>query len=182
MSGIRLELANPNEYPSIPDYVGRHLVPVVTELHRVVNELMEPGSSSMEESSVDMVPRVPTTAAFGTLDTHYRPSPKSVVFDGASYFQIPKELLRSKQLKVLFDGVVFTGKPGQATFRLMREDGCIVSGSEFTTDSLADSHFARWLPFGEAEDRVLPRKTTYFIQGKGLMPVCRRFALSFVYL
>src|SRR5215216_4530947 len=105
MSGVKIELANPNAYASPREYIETHLAPVVAELHRITNELIVPGSSSGEEWAMDMVPSV--RGAFSPLDRRLDNSPKHVVFDGAAHKSIPTELLRTKQLKVQLTAVVY---------------------------------------------------------------------------
>lgn len=184
MSGAQVELANPNLYDSPREYVEKHLAPVVSELHRVLNELIVPGATSSEEWSVDMVPSVRGT--FSPLDRRLDELPKHVVFDGAAYESIPKELLRQKMLKVLLTAVVYVKGSGDALFRLVRDDGAVVANSHINSCSQLPETIARTLPFGDAPNSVAPSKHSYIIEGKGLdpdaIPVCRRFSLSFTYV
>lgn len=185
MPGAQVELANPNLYESPRDYVEKHLAPVVAELHRITNELIAPGSTSVEEWGVDMVPSSSSLGAFSPLDKRLDDTPKSVSFDGAAYQSIPKELLRRKMLKVQLVAVVYALK-GDAAFRLVREDGAVVLNSEFTTSSREPTTITCQLPFGDAPGCVAPKQLSYIMQGKGLdlgtIPVCRRFSLSFTYV
>ena len=183
MTGVRVELANPNAYASPREYIEQHLAPAVAELHRITNELLVPGSCSSEEWAVDMVPSV--RGAFSPLDRRVAESPKHVVFDGSEYQSLPKELLRTKRLMVQFAAVVYVIN-GVADFRLVRDDGAIVSGSQFRTPASSPTTITCQLPFGNAPGCVAPNRHSYIIQGKGLdadaTPVCRRFSMSFIYL
>ncbi len=184
MSGARIELANPLTYDSPREYAEQHLVPVVAELHRVLNELLVPGSSSGEEWAMDMVPSV--GGAFSPLDRRLDASPKHVVFDGAEYLKIPTELLRAKQLKVQLTAVVYAQGKGDVLFRLVRDDGVVVANSHMSTFSETPETITRTLPFGELPNCVAPKRHRYIIEGKGLdlgaIPVCRRFSMSFLYV
>lgn len=186
MSGARVELANPNLYDSPKEYIEQHLAPIVAELHRVTNELIAPGSTSMEEWCVDMVPSNPTVGAYSPLDRRLDESPKHVVFDGATYQSIPKELLRQKMLKVQLSALVYVKGGGDCLFRLVRDDGVPVANSDFACSDPSPVIVTRTLPFGDHPKSVAPRQHSYIIQGKGLdlgaIPVCRRFSMSFIYV
>lgn len=186
MTGVRLDLANPNTYESPREYVEKHLAPLVTELHRLLNELSLPGASSAEEWGMDMEPSAPALNAYAELDRRLDQSPKHVVFDGSTYESIPKELLRSKQLKVQLSATVYNKGLGDVLFRLTRDDGVIVANSHISSCSRQPETIVRTLPFGNALNCVAPYPHKYIIQGKGLdlgaIPVCRRFSLSFVYI
>lgn len=186
MSGVRVELPNPNTYASPTEYIELHLAPVVAELHRITNELIAPGSTSVEEWGVDMVPSTPTVGAFSPLDKRLDESPKHVVFDGATYQSIPKEILRAKQLKVQLAALVYVKGKGDVLFRLVRDDGSVVANSHINSCSTEPELISRTLPFGDYPNAVAPKQHSYIIQGKGLdlgaIPVCRRFSLSFIYV
>lgn len=186
MSGAQVELANPNFYESPRDYVEKHLAPVVAELHRITNELIAPGSTSVEEWGVDMVPSSSSLGAFSPLDKRLDDTPKRVSFDGAAYQSIPKELLRRKMLKVQFSALVYVKGEGDVLFRLVRDDGVVVANSDFGCSDPSPVIVTRNLPFGDAPNSVAPKQHSYIIQGKGLdlgaIPVCRRFSLSFTYV
>lgn len=190
MSGVQLELDNPNTYESPKDYVEKHLAPLVTELHRITNELLSPGSSSPEAWEVDMTPSDQTCLHFSDLNRRLDDLPKSVVFDGSAYQHISKELLRSKQLKVLLTATVYVKHNafdvGGAAFRLVRDDGAIVLNSLMETFAKEPATMSCHLPFGDSANCVAPKEHRYMLQGKGLglgsIPVCRRFAMSFVYI
>lgn len=185
MTGVRVDLANPNTYDSPREYVTQYLAPIVAELHRITNELISPGATSAEEWGVDMVPSSTALGSFHPLDKRLDDSPKHVVFDGAAYQSIPKELLRQKQLKVQLSAVVYAMN-GDAAFRLVRSDGAIVLGSEFKTASREPLTITCRLPFGDSPGCIAPKQLSYIMQGKGLdlgaIPVCRRFSLSFTYV
>lgn len=187
MTGLRLELANPDGFDSPKDYIEKHLAPVVTELHRVVNELMVPGSSSAEEWQTDSIP------AF--IEDQWRRFSKPLVevarhvnFDGSQYFSVPKELLKTKQVKVQLTAVVYSEKADVLSrFRLVDEQGEAIDNSEFTTGNDTPTTFTRILPFGEMRGSIHPSKITYYLEGRSssarsVRPVCRRFSLSFVYI
>ncbi len=186
MSGVRVELANPNLYESPREYVEKHLAPVVAELHRITNELIAPGSTSVEEWGVDMVPSGASLGTFSPLDRRLDDTPKHVVFDGAAYQSIPKELLRQKQLKVQMSALVYRKGRGDVLFRLVREDGAVVANSDISSCSSEPEMITRTLPFGDTPNAVAPQQHSYIMQGKGLdlgaIPVCRRFSLSFIYV
>lgn len=186
MTGVRVELANPNLYESPKDYIEKHLAPVVAELHRVTNELIAPGATSVEEWGMDMVPSSPVVGAFSSLDKRLDEAPKHVVFDGAAYQSIPTELLRRKQLKVQLTALVYVQGKGDVLFRLVREDGSVVANSHVNSCSASPELLSRTLPFGDAPNAVAPRQLRYTIQGKGIdlgaIPVCRRFSMSFIYV
>lgn len=189
MSGSRLELANPDAYGSPREYIERHLAPAVAELHRVTNELLTPGSTSAEDAAVDMVSEA-GGIHWQQLDKRLQDTAKHVVFDGSTYFTLPKDLLKSKQVKVQLIATVYAhsvNKPGTVQFRLVRGDnGEVINGSFFETSSVAPVTVSRDLPFNEADHCIQPHRCTYFIVGRadkpGVFPVCRRFSLSFVYI
>lgn len=186
MTSLRLELDNPGAYETPRDYIEKHLAPVATELHRLVNEFLAPGSTSSEEYSVDMGPSGTGTESWWAIDKVLKPEPKSVLFDGREYFAIPKETLRAKQLKVQLTATVFVKNGGSASFRLLRGDGVAIHASEFTATSGEPVTVTRILPFGEGDGCVTPHWQAYIMQAKRLdkhsMPVCRRFSLSFIYI
>lgn len=181
----RVELANPNLYASPQEYVEKHLAPVVAELQRVIDELCVPGSTSAEDDSVDMVPAVPGNY-WSELDKRLRDTPKHVFFDGAEYLTIPKELLRQKLLKVQLAATVYVKGKGKAEFRLVRDDGQVILGSDFVTDCHEATTFRHTLPFGNTQGCVASEKRSYIIQARSIgpaaIPVCRRFSMSFVYI
>lgn len=184
MTGARIELANPNAYESPKKYVEEHLVPVVTELHRMLNECMDPGSTSPEEHLVDMVPRGGQSGGFSIIDQPLKKEPKKVIFNGYAVHSLPKEVLRRKQVKVQLSAVVYVFDGGEAEFRLLRGDGDIVHGSVIRTASLVPVTVSCVLPLINGDNAVVPRAMTYFIQGRmrtgAGLPVCRRFSLSFI--
>ena len=186
MSGVKVELANPNAYASPREYIEQHLVPAVAELHRITNELIAPGSTSVEEWGLDMVPSKATIGSFSPLDRCLDDSPKHVVFDGAAYKSIPTELLRQKQLKVQLTVVAYVKGSGGAQFRLVRDDGVVIQRSHFVERAQTPSTSTCQLPFGAMPNCVAPEQRKYIIEGKGLdpgaIPVCRRFSMSFVYI
>jgi len=186
MSGVKVELANPNAYASTREYIEQHLAPAVAELHRITNELIAPGATSVEEWEVDMVPSNATIGAFSPLDTRLDQSPKHVVFDGAAYKSIPTELLRSKQLKVQLSAVVYVKGSGEVEFRLVDDHRQAVIGSAFRTEAASPTTITCQLPFGDAANCVAPKQRKYIMQGRGVdlgaIPVCRRFSMSFVYI
>lgn len=189
MTGLRLELGNPNAYKSPAEYIEKHLAPVVTELHRITSELLSPGATSAEEWAVDMVPGHEPSPDYKRFAKAHRPPTKAVVFDGAEYFSIPKALLRSKQLKVQLSALVAAehgfNEPSEVAFRLVRDDGEIIDGSGFRAQNDEFETFVRMLPFGEQSFCIAPARHTYFLEGKSLgssIPVCRRFSLSFIYI
>lgn len=182
----RVELANPNQYASPREYIEEHLVPVIAELSRITNELIAPGATSAEAWEVDMVPSAPTLGAFSPLDRRLEDSAKHVVFDGAEYESIPKELLRQKQLKVQLTAVVYVKGGSDVIFRLVSEDGQVMENSHICCCDDVPVVVTRILPFGDQPNCVAPLRKQYIIQGKGLdlgaIPVCRRFSMSFVYI
>lgn len=186
MPGVRIELDNPNSYASPKEYIEQHLAPIVAELSRVTNELITPGATSAEEWGVDMVPSNPVIGSFSPLDKRLDESPKHVVFDGATYQSIPKEILRAKQLKVQLTALVYVKGQGDVLFRLVRDDGAVVANSHINSCSPEPELISRTLPFGDTPNAVAPKQHSYIMQGKGLdlgaIPVCRRFSLSFIYV
>lgn len=182
----RIELANPNLCATPQEYIEKHLAPAVTELQRLINELTAPGSTSAEDGSVDMVPGEISRVAFKPLNRRLDVRPKHVVFDGAEYLTIPKELLRQKQLKVQLSSTVYVKGPGSAEFRLVRDDDWVISGSKFATDCHEATVFTHTLPFGNTQGCVAPEKRSYIIEARSIgaaaIPVCRRFSMSFVYI
>lgn len=182
----RIELANPHLYATPQEYIEKHLAPIVAELARVTNELTAPGSSSAEEWGVDMVPSEPQRGRFSPLDMRLDRSPKHVVFDGAEYLKIPTELLRRKQLKVQLSVVVYVKGEGTALFRLVRDDGQVVTNSDIECCENVPFAVVRNLPFADVPNAVAPKQHRYIMEGKGLdpgaIPVCRRFSMSFLYI
>jgi hypothetical protein len=185
VSGVRLDLANPNTYSSPKEYIEKHLAPIATELHRLANEMVAPGTSA-EEGAMDMVPSFHPSSSFARLGKRLDESAKHVIFDGSAYFSMSKELLRSKQLKVQFTAQVYVKGSGEASFRLVRGDGMFIQDSLFRAAGSQLKQIVRILPFGDQPGCVSPDSRTYFIEAgnveAGLVPVCRRFSLSFVYL
>lgn len=190
MSGTRLELANPEAYASPQDYVVEHLAPVAMELQRVVNELLTPGATSVEEWGMDMVPSGPFSGEFQPLDGHLHRASKHCTFNGGEYFSLPKEHLLAKQVKVQFTAVVYGKKLhkqlGPVAFRLIRADGMVIDNSEFQVTTEEPETVSRILPFGELRGCVSPERHDYIIEGRcvgvRMLPVCRRISLSFVYI
>ncbi len=184
MTNARLELASPEGFESVRSYINEHLAPVAAELHRLVNESFAPGSTSAEEGSIDAIPSDPASGVFETIDRPLRTGPKSVVFDGAEYFQIPKDVLRSKQVRVVFSATTYCleGSHPGALFRLVRADGMVIEGSSFGCTWDAPKPFSCELPIADKPGCIVPSMQVYHIQGKalqrGLTPVCRRFSLS----
>src|SRR5262245_17581802 len=182
MSGVRLELANPNDYDSPQDYVERHLAPVLTELHRLTSELFAPGSTS-EEASVDMVPESGPNSLFQRFDKPLDGAPKHVVFDGSAYFSLPKELLRAKQAKVQLTAVAYCksdrAKLDECGFRLVSDDGTEITNSSFSVTSPHLETVSKILPFGEQPGSIWPDSRVYYLEGRSFgartVPVCRRF-------
>jgi hypothetical protein len=189
MTGIRVELANPETYASPGEYVEQHLAPVVTELHRITNELLSPGATSAEEWSVDMRPETPS-ADWRSLDRRLEETAKHVTFDGSQYFTLPAELLRAKQLKVQLTAVVY-GKPvgkrlHEVEFRLSRADGIAIDNSTFCVTTTTPVTINRILPFGGQVGSIAAELRDYVIEARCVsrltVPVCRRLSLSFVYV
>jgi hypothetical protein len=186
MTGIRLEFYDPKDHEQVSDYIRDHVAPVATELHRITNELLSPGSTSAEEWSMDMVSSAPIHDGFSRLDRRLDESPKHVAFDGSEYFSLPKELLRAKQVKIQFTAAVYVKGHGTAAFRLVCDGGALIKDSEFTTDSPILFTKTCRLPFGDQRGCIQPDRRTYYIEacrtkGRGI-PVCRRLSLSFVYI
>jgi hypothetical protein len=184
MPGIRLELADPANYSSPSEYIEQHLAPVVTELHRLTNELFVPGSTS-EEHAVDMVQARAGDDQFRSFDRRLYETAKHVVFDGSAYFSLPKELLRVKQAKVQFTAVIYVKGDGEADFRLVRDDGVVIQDSTILINRDSRVEHVRRLPFGDQPGSISPENRTYYIQASNAgrcIPVCRRFSLSFVYI
>ena len=183
MTAAKLELADPHEFDTARDYIEKHLAPTAAELHRLVNEFLDPGSTSSEECSVDMAPSGEAPHKWWVVDTVINKQPKSVLFDGREYFSIPKESLRGKRLKVQMNATVFVKHGGSALFRLIRGDGDVVKDSEFSASSSEPAIISRILPFGEGSGCVTPHWQSYIMQARKLekhsLPVCRRFSLSF---
>lgn len=184
MSGVRVELANPNTYANPREYIEKHLAPAVAELHRVTNELLSPGSTSTEETSVDMVPTAVSGDVFHNFDTPLTRSCKHVFFDGSEYESLPPEVLRKKQLKVLLSATVCVLGEGSAEFRLVNESNKAIHGSQFVMTGATPLEWSFTLPFGTVDGCIEPKKRLYFLQGRSAtaLPVCRRFSLSFFYV
>lgn len=188
MSGVRLELANLDEYFTPKQYVQEHLAPVATELHRLCNEFFTPGSTS-EATEADFTPEL-LASEWMRLDTPLHNEGKRVVFDGAEYFNVSKELLRAKQAKVQLTAVLYAipqcEEPRPVEFRLVREDGMVIEQSKMVVNSIVPVTETRILSFGDAPGLIVPAKHTYFLEAispkRASLPVCRRFSLSFVYI
>lgn len=188
MPGVQLDLANPNTYESPREYVEKHLAPLVTDLHRITNELISPGATSAEEWVVDMVPET-AGAVWQHLDRPLETKGKHVVFDGSAYQSIPADLLRQKQLKVQLTATVYAKHfedPGAVEFRLVRDDGMFIKNTHIATYEHLPYTHTRVLPFGELQGCISPDRRAYFIEGcspyRSSLPVCRRFSLSFIYI
>lgn len=191
MTGLRLELANPNEYGSPAEYIERHLAPVATELHRIANELLAPGATSAEEWAVDMVPEVRNSVMWQRLDHTLHEQCKHVVFDGSEYLTIPAELLRRKQLKVQFNATVYSVPAagrinGTSDFRLVDAYGDVIAGSAFSSTAVMPEQLVFTLPFGDHPNSIKTTKQSYLMEARSpdrsALPVCRRLSLSFVYI
>lgn len=184
MTSLRLELADPSGFETPNDYIEQHLAPLATELHRLCNEFLAPGSTSSEEHAVDMVPSGEGTGAYWALDTHLGDAAKSCLFDGREYFAVPKALLREKQLKVQLTATCYVKHGGAAMFRLLRGDGEALPTSEFYVESPEPITVTRTLSFGEGKECVTPHYMLYSMQARRLakqtLPVCRRFSMSFI--
>lgn len=183
MTGMRIDLANPDHSESIREYIEKHLAPTATELHRLLNELLAPGSTA-EECSVDMVPDT-SGDYFRRLTRRLENTAKHVVFDGSEYFSLPKNLLKSKQAKVQLTAVLYVKGRGEADFRLVRDDGDIIQPSLIRTTNSEPTTHTCTLPFGDQPGCISPDRRTYYIEAGTVsrcLPVCRRFSLSFVYI
>jgi hypothetical protein len=184
MTAVRVELGNPGTYGSPTEYIEQHLMPAVTELHRITNELLDPGSTSPEDHAADMVPGEKSKSYYRRLDKPLHHSAKHVAFDGSEYFKIDPELLRSKQLKVQLTAVVYV-LGTEAEFRLVRDDGAIILGSLIQSYKRTPETLSVILPFGNEDGCVSPDARVYYLEGGSLgrnIPVCRRFSMSFIYL
>ena len=184
-SGAQLELANPDLYESPRDYVEKHLAPVATELHRLLNEFLAPGSTSVEEAAVDMTAVLDVPHSWSNVDRVLKPLPKSVSFNGRDYFLIPKETLRAKQLKVQLTAVAYVKDGGAAELRIVRgDDGTPIPASVFRVIGSEPRSYVVNLPFGEAVGCVTPQLSLYVMQARRLqkqsIPVCRRFSMQFL--
>lgn len=188
MSGLRLELPDPTAC-SPQEYIEKHLAPALTELHRITNELLSPGSTSTEENSVDLVPANLFAGRFSRLDTPLYQWAKHVTFQGQEYFSLPKSLLKAKQVKVQLTAIIYANRrkltvtPVQ--FRLVDSSGDVITNSELSTASSEPATMTAILPFGEQKGCIHPSSQTYFIEGcsdGSATPVCRRFSLSFIYI
>lgn len=181
----RIELANPNLYSTPQEYIEKHLTPVVTELHRALEEVTSPAG----DKTMDMIPLY-AGLKWSPLDARLDNTPKHFIFDGSAYEKVPTELLRQKQLKVQFTALVYVIGGGPAEFRLVRYDGLPVGepviGSKFETDCHEPTSFTFTLPFGNTKGCVAPEQRSYIIEARsidsGIIPVCRRFSMSFVYI
>lgn len=190
MTGLRLELGNPNAYSSVQDYVKEHVAPVVTELHRLTNELLAPGATSAEEWSVDMIPPPLKRGQFARLDRHLQNTAKNVFFDGSTFLDVPAEILQRKQLKVQLQATVYKHDPngvgGSVRFRLVDEHGWHIQGSSMHTDSSDPVTIHSTLAFGRDGHSVKPGPARYYIEAstsnERVIPVCRRLSMSFVYI
>ncbi len=184
MTGLRLDLANPDHSESIREYIEKHLAPTATELHRLLNELLAPGSTA-EEYAFDMVPDT-SGDYFRRLTRRLENTAKRVVFDGSEYFSLPKDLLKSKQAKVQLTAVLYVKGRGEADFRLVRDDGDVIKGSSLRVIAEEPNTFIATLPFGDQPGCISPDRRTYYIEAgvakRQCLPVCRRFSLSFVYI
>jgi hypothetical protein len=176
-----VELANPNLYASPQEYIEKHLAPAVAELNRLIEDF----TALTGDASVDMVPEVPG-AFWSELDRRLEETPKRFYFNGAEYESIPKELLRQKQLKVQLNAVVYVRGKGKCEFRLVDALGNVIRQSPIVTDCHEPTPFTLTLPFGNTQGCVAPEKRSYIIQARsldtGAIPVCRRFAMTFVYI
>jgi len=186
MSSVQLELGNPAAYSSVKEYIEQHVTPVLTELHRLTNEMIAPGSTA-EAGDVDMISGDTSNTHWASFTTPLKSSPKFVKFDGSEYFKLPKDLLKAKQVKIQLTATVYCrGDIGTAEFALFDGEGGIINGSVFSTSEQDPSTITRRLPFGEAKGLIAPSDSLYLLKGRpvsrGVIPVCRRFSLSFIYI
>lgn len=177
---LHLPTKEEEESPSI--YVNKKLVPLASELYRLV-QLNTVFNRTTEKEESDM-----TCQEIGKMYSDVNvlletSKPKSVVFSVDSKTPLEKN---GKILKILFTLTAFSdgGKP--VAFRLRRgSDGNSVEGSVIQVESTYPHQYMAHLPFGEGKNRILPREETYILESKYVTtysrPVARRFDLSLVY-
>lgn len=182
------------------DYVEQRLVPMVSELNRVVQEFFVPGVSD-EEMSVDMT--TSDSCKFFT-DCNQRlelNKPKSVKFECPNDIPLFKG---DKRLKILLAAVVYvkpvasdsvsakmsargysSKSPPTAGFQLVRScDGFVVEDSIFQVMEDKPTLYQRYLPFGKEEKtkggaagstsvcRISPFEYEYHVQARSMNVKC----------
>lgn len=182
MSHLELYLPTKEEEDSPQIYVNKKLVPLASELYRLV-QLNTIFNRTDEQAESDM-----TCQRLGknyeNVDVYLEQSkPKSVKFSVDHKTPLEKN---GKMLKILLSMTAYSdgGKP--VAFRLIREsDGNIVDNSVIQVESTYPHEYIAHLPFGNMKGSVLPKEETYILQGRYVTtfsrPVCRRFSLSIVY-
>lgn len=182
MSHLKLYLPTKEEEDSPQIYVNKKLVPLASELYRLVQINTVTGRTD-EHATADMTCQK-LSKNYENLDVYLENSkPKSVLFSVDPKAPLEKN---GKMLKILLMMTAYSdgGKP--VAFRLMRKsDGNHVDNSVIQVESTYPHEYVAHLPFGPGKNSILPKEETYILQGRYVTtysrPVCRKFSLSIVY-
>jgi hypothetical protein len=182
MSHLEIHLPTKEEEESPQIYVNKKLVPIASELYRLV-QLHTIFNRTAEKEESDM-----TCQEIGRVyaDVNVllnQSAPKSVKFSVDSKIPLEKN---GKMLKVLMSLTAYSENGKPVAFRLRRaSDSNPVEGSVIQVESTYPHEYVAHLPFGEGKNRILPREETYILESKYITtyarPIARRFSLSIVY-
>lgn len=182
MSHLELYLPTKEEEESPQIYVNKKLVPLASELYRLVQINTVNGRTDPNTDNDMTCQRL--SKNYEDLDVYVENSkPKSVLFSVDPKTPLEKN---GKMLKVMFKMTAYTDGGKSVAFRLKRQsDGRFVDNSTIQVDSTYPHEYVAHLPFGPGKNSILPKEETYILQGRYITtysrPVCRRFSLSLVY-
>ena len=182
MSHLELHLPTKEEEESPQQYVNQKLVPLASELYRLV-QLNTVFNRSAEKEESDMTCQQ-VSKYYSDINVMLEESkPKSVKFSVDADTALEKN---GKMLKILFSLTAYSAEGKPVAFRLRRaSDGSVIDGSIIQVESTYPHEYIAHLPFGEGKNRILPREETYIVESKYITllsrPVVRRFSLSCVY-
>lgn len=183
LSHLELHLPTKEEEESPQVYVNQKLVPLASELYRLV-QLNTVFNRTIEKEESDM-----TNQEVGKMYTDVNvlletSKPKSVKFS-VDEKTTPYEK-NGKIIKILFSLTAYSDSGNPVAFRLIRQsDGQVIDNSVIQVESTYPHEYVAHLPYGDAKNRILPSEQTYILQSKYITtysrPVARRFSLSVVY-
>ena len=178
MTTTKIELPEMDCSPQ--DYVNQRLVPAVSQLQSLINELFQPKMTA-EASNVDMVPHTPTRD-FQDVNKIVAPDyVKTIALD-------PSQAINDHmaKYKVMFEGVFYLqGEGHTAEFRL----ACEKENIKFSTISV-DSREPKYysvlldLPRSDQFGMIKNHAAIYRVQarylGRYCFPICRTAKLTII--
>lgn len=182
MSRLELHLPTKEEEESPSIYVNKKLVPLASELYRLV-QLNTVFDRTMEKEESDMTCQDVSKQYTDVNVMLEQSKPKSVKFSVDSKTPLEKN---GKILKILFSLTAYSETGKSIAFRLVRQsDGNVIENSTIQVESTYPHEYIAHLPFGEGKHRILPKEEIYILQARYITvqsrPVARRFSLSLVY-